>query len=145
MSVKIRLQRYGRKKLPFYRMVVADIQKPRDGRFIELVGTFNPLTDPETVTIKEERIKHWVALGARPSDRVASILNKLLPDYLGDIEKAQLEKVRSKRAKRKAKLAGKKPVKSEAKLKRRARAQREKPEPVVKKEEAPAEEAAAAE
>ena len=59
MSVKIRLKRMGSKKRPFYRIVVADSRSPRDGRFIETVGTYNPLTDPETVTLKEEKVMNW--------------------------------------------------------------------------------------
>lgn len=144
MSVRIRLQRFGRKKLPFYRVVVADIQKRRDGRFIEQVGTFNPLTDPDTINLREERVKHWIGLGAVPSDRVASILNKVAPGYLEELEKGREEKVRSKRAQRKQRLSGKKQPKSEAKLRRRSRANREKPAPVKKAEEGATEEAAQA-
>ena len=63
MSVKIRLKRMGSKKRPFYRIVVADSRSPRDGRFIETVGTYNPLTQPEQVTLKEEAIMGWLNNG----------------------------------------------------------------------------------
>ena len=76
MSVKIRLKRMGSKKRPFYRIVVADSRSPRDGRFIETVGTYNPLTDPETVTLKEEKVMNWLNNGAQPSDTVRSILSR---------------------------------------------------------------------
>ena len=76
MSVKIRLKRMGSKKRPFYRIVVADSRSPRDGRFIETVGTYNPLTDPETVTLKEEKVMNWLNNGAQPSDTVRNILSR---------------------------------------------------------------------
>lgn len=76
MSVKIRLKRMGSKKRPFYRIVVADSRSPRDGRFIETVGTYNPLTEPEQVTLKEEAIMNWLSNGAQPSDTVRNILSK---------------------------------------------------------------------
>ena len=76
MSVKIRLKRMGSKKRPFYRIVVADSRSPRDGRFIETVGTYNPLTDPETVTLKEEKVMNWLDNGAQPSDTVRNILSR---------------------------------------------------------------------
>ncbi len=74
MSLKIRLSRGGAKKRPFYRIVVADSRSPRDGRFIERVGTYNPMVPrdhPERVVLKEDRIKHWISVGAQPTDRVA--------------------------------------------------------------------------
>ena len=76
MSVKIRLKRMGSKKRPFYRIVVADSRSPRDGRFIESVGTYNPLTEPETVTLEEESILGWLNNGAQPSDTVRNMLQK---------------------------------------------------------------------
>ena len=76
MSVKIRLKRMGSKKRPFYRIVVADSRSPRDGRFIETVGTYNPLTDPETVTPKEEKVMNWLNNGAQPSYTVRNILSR---------------------------------------------------------------------
>ena len=76
MAVKIRLARHGAKKRPFYRIVVADSESPRDGRFLENVGTYNPLVDPAEVSLKKERIKSWMDQGAKPSDTVKSLLKK---------------------------------------------------------------------
>jgi len=74
--VKIRLRRMGAKKAPFYRVVVADSRYPRDGRFIEEIGTYNPLTKPSTVNIDAEKAKAWIANGAQPTDTVRSLLKK---------------------------------------------------------------------
>jgi small subunit ribosomal protein S16 len=76
MAVKIRLARHGAKKKPFYRIVVADEDCRRDGRFLEVVGTYNPLTEPAQVTLKGERIQHWMGYGALPTDTVRSLLKK---------------------------------------------------------------------
>jgi small subunit ribosomal protein S16 len=76
MPVKIRLARHGAKKRPFYRIVVANSENPRDGRFLETVGTYNPLPDPAEVSIKQERIKYWMDQGATPTDTVRSLLKK---------------------------------------------------------------------
>jgi small subunit ribosomal protein S16 len=76
MAVKIRLARHGAKKRPFYRIVVADSESPRDGRFLENVGTYNPLVDPVEVVLKNERISYWIGQGAIPSDTVKSLLKK---------------------------------------------------------------------
>ncbi|OYD06455.1 30S ribosomal protein S16 [Paludifilum halophilum] len=73
MAVKIRLKRMGAKKAPFYRVVVADSRSPRDGRFIEEIGTYNPLTKPAQVNIDEEKALKWLATGAQPSDTVKSL------------------------------------------------------------------------
>ena len=74
--VKIRLRRMGAKKAPFYRIVVADSRSPRDGRCIEEIGTYNPLTDPATVTIDAEKAQQWIKNGARPTDTVRALLKK---------------------------------------------------------------------
>jgi small subunit ribosomal protein S16 len=76
MAVRIRLARHGAKKRPFYRIVVADSEAPRDGKFIERVGTYNPLLDPAEVSFKKERIKYWMDQGAIPTDTVKSLLKK---------------------------------------------------------------------
>ena len=76
MAVKLRLRRMGAKKNPFYRIVAADSRSPRDGRFIEIVGTYDPKTNPATVTLKEEEIMKWLNDGAQPTDTVRSILSK---------------------------------------------------------------------
>lgn len=75
--VRIRLRRMGAKKKPFYRIVVADKRSPRDGRFIENIGTYNPLTNPETVEIKHDRAAYWLSVGAQPSDAVGRLLKKV--------------------------------------------------------------------
>ncbi|AYW44557.1 30S ribosomal protein S16 [Tetragenococcus koreensis] len=76
MAVKIRLKRMGDKKRPTYRLVVADSRSPRDGRFIETVGTYNPLREPSEVKIEEDAVLDWLAKGAQPSDTVRNILSK---------------------------------------------------------------------
>lgn len=74
--VKIRLKRMGANKKPFYRIVVADSRYPRDGRFIEEIGYFDPITEPETVKIDEEKANKWLATGAQPTDTVKRLLKK---------------------------------------------------------------------
>ena len=75
--VKIRLRRMGRRNRPFYRVVVADTRSPRDGKFIEIIGHYNPLTDPATIDINEEKALKWLRYGAQPTDTVRSLLGKL--------------------------------------------------------------------
>ena len=74
MAVRIRLKRMGAKKRPFYRVIVADARAPRDGRFIETLGTYNPLTNPAAVKLDPEKVRFWLARGAQPSDPVRNIL-----------------------------------------------------------------------
>lgn len=74
--VKIRLRRVGGKKQPSYRIVVADAQSPRDGRFLEIIGHYNPRTEPESVTLDAERAAHWLSQGAQPTAAVARLLKK---------------------------------------------------------------------
>jgi small subunit ribosomal protein S16 len=76
MAVKIRLARYGAKKRPFYRIVAADNDSPRDGRYLERLGTYNPLKDPAQVDLDAERVKYWIGKGAVPTDTVRSILKR---------------------------------------------------------------------
>jgi len=76
MAVKIRLRRMGAKKAPFYRIVVADSRFPRDGRFIEEIGYYNPLTEPATVNIDAEKAKKWIANGAQATETVKSLFKK---------------------------------------------------------------------
>ena len=105
MSLKIRLARGGAKKRPFYSIVVADARSPRDGRFIEKLGTYNPMLErshAERLTLKEERIRHWLGVGAQPTDRVARFLGDA-----GMIEKPPVKQT---------------PVKSAPKAKAQARA-----------------------
>ena len=74
MAAKIRLARVGSKKNPIYRVVVADSRSPRDGRFIEIVGRYNPQTDPSVIELDETKVKDWLAKGAQPSDPVKKLL-----------------------------------------------------------------------
>ena len=74
--LKIRLRRVGAKKKPMYRLVVADVRAPRDGAFINIIGHYNPLTDPETVVINEEKALYWLRQGAQPTDTAARLLTK---------------------------------------------------------------------
>ncbi|MBW2622235.1 MAG: 30S ribosomal protein S16 [Deltaproteobacteria bacterium] len=76
MAVKIRLTRKGAKKNPFYRIIVADSRAPRDGRFIEVIGTYDPMQNPAKVTIKEDRLKDWLSKGAKPTTTVSSLLKR---------------------------------------------------------------------
>ena len=76
MAVKIRLRRVGRKKSPMYRIVVADSKSPRDGKFIEIVGQYQPRTGDQALNLNTERVNHWLNVGAQPSDTVRSLLRK---------------------------------------------------------------------
>ncbi|MCG8546598.1 MAG: 30S ribosomal protein S16 [Alphaproteobacteria bacterium] len=114
MSLKIRMARGGAKKRPFYRIVVADSRMPRDGRFIERVGTYNPMLakdHPDRVTLKTDRIEHWLQVGATPSDRVARFLGKAeiipMPTYREQPKKSKprpktLERMAEREEKKKA-------------------------------------------
>ena len=74
--VKIRLQRQGKKKAPFYHIVVADSKSPRDGKIIEQLGTYNPMTDPATIVLDKEKVAAWMKNGAQPTDTVKALINK---------------------------------------------------------------------
>ena len=76
MAVKIRLRRMGAKKAPFYSVIVADSRSPRNGRFIEEIGTYDPLTDPATINIDADAAKKWISNGAQPTDTVKALLKK---------------------------------------------------------------------
>ena len=76
MAVKLRLKRMGAKQKPFYRVVAADSRSPRDGRFIETVGTYNPIKEPAEVTFKEDRVMYWLSNGAIPTDTVRNLFSK---------------------------------------------------------------------
>ena len=89
--VKIRLRRVGAKGQPSYRLVVADVRAPRDGAFIAILGHYNPLTDPETVVIDEEKARHWLEQGAQPTDTAARLLAKV-----GIIEESEARKEKIK-------------------------------------------------
>ena len=74
MAVRMRLTRVGSKKNPIYRVVVADSRSPRDGRFIEIIGRYNPQTDPSTIELDEDKVKDWLSKGAQPSDAVSKLI-----------------------------------------------------------------------
>jgi len=74
--VKIRLQRFGKKKAPFYHIVVADSRSPRDGKIIEQIGTFDPMTEPSTVKVDKEKLEKWIKNGAKPTDTVKLLIEK---------------------------------------------------------------------
>ena len=78
--VKIRLRRTGAKKKPTYRVVVADVRAPRDGRFIEIVGHYNPRTEPATIILQEDRVFHWLSVGAQPSEAVERLFKQMGTD-----------------------------------------------------------------
>ena len=85
--LKIRLRRTGAKKKPSYRLVAADARAPRDGAFVDIIGHYDPLTDPETIVINEEKALHWLSKGAQPTDTAARLLTKA-----GIMEKSKLVK-----------------------------------------------------
>jgi small subunit ribosomal protein S16 len=74
--VKIRLQRVGKKKAPFYHIVVADSRSPRDGKIIEQIGTFDPMTNPSTIVLDQEKVATWIKNGAKPTDTVKSLIER---------------------------------------------------------------------
>ena len=79
MAVRIRLTRKGRKKQPFYRIVVADSEAPRDGKFLDIVGTYDPMQNPAIVTIDNEKLDSWMKKGALPTETVESLIRKYVP------------------------------------------------------------------
>ena len=74
--VKIRLQRVGKKKTPFYHVVVADSRAPRDGKIVEQIGTYDPMTDPATIVLDNEKVEKWIKNGAKPTDTVKALIEK---------------------------------------------------------------------
>ena len=77
MALKIRLMRTGKKKQPSYRVVVKEARSPRGGRYLELVGTYNPLVEPSEIKLNEERIKYWISVGAQPTETVQRLIKKV--------------------------------------------------------------------
>lgn len=90
MAVKLRLRRMGKKKQPIYKVVAADARSPRDGKFLEAVGIYNPLTNPHTIDLKEDRINYWLDNGAQPTDTVKSLFNQTGINLKRDIAKRKL-------------------------------------------------------
>ena len=101
MATKIRLQRHGRKNYAFYPIVIANSRAPRDGRFIERIGSYNPNTNPATITLNFERALYWVNVGAQPTDTVRSILSKegvlLMKHLQGGIKKGAFDEAEAQR------------------------------------------------
>ncbi len=164
MATKIRLQRHGRKRYAFYPIVIADSRAPRDGRFIERIGSYNPNTNPATVTLNFERALYWVEVGAQPTDTVRSILSKegvmLMKHLRGGVKKGAFTEEEAQRRfdawkaskeksveAGKAKLAAKKSEDAKARLEAEVEKNKAKAELVAKKkaEKLAAEEAAAKE
>ena len=144
MSLRIRLSRGGAKKRPFYRIVISEVTSPRDGRFIEKVGTYNPMLPKDhadRVVLKQERIEHWLKVGARPTDRVHKMLGQLgVMEPFKYNEQPKKSAPGKKRAEREAEEAAKAAEAAEAAAEAEAAPAEEAPA-----EEAPAEEAAAEE
>ena len=101
MATKIRLQRYGRKNYAFYPIVIADSRAPRDGRFIERIGSYNPNTNPATITLNFERALYWVNVGAQPTDTVRSILSNegvlLMKHLQGGVKKGAFDEAEAQK------------------------------------------------
>lgn len=105
MAVKIRLARHGAKKRPYYRVVVADGRMPRDGRYIELVGRYNPLTTPKVIVLDLEKIDEWIARGAQPSNAVAHLIDVARSDAPAPEKKQKPSKKAAARAAAEAEAA----------------------------------------
>ena len=156
MALSIRLSRGGAKKRPYYRLVVADSRMPRDGRYIERLGTYNPMLakdDEKRVTLLEDRIKHWLSEGARPSDRVsrfleaAGMLEKKVRNNPNKAKPGQkaLDLIEEKKGKAEAAAEAAKEAKEAEKAAAKEAAEAAKAAAAAPAEEAPAEEAAAEE
>ncbi len=104
MAVKLRLKRMGSKRRPFYRVVASDARSPRDGRFIEVVGTYNPITNPAEISMKEDKVMYWLSNGAIPTDTVKNLLSKtgMLKKFAESKAKAPKKEVAKKETVKKA-------------------------------------------
>lgn len=141
MAVKIRLARHGAKKAPFYRVVVADGRARRDGRFIEIVGRYNPRTNPSTVELDVEKVEAWIAKGAQPTEAVEKLLAVAKGDKAAPVEEAKVSKKAADKAKAEAEAAAKAAEEAAAAAAAAAEAPAEEASEEVA-EEAPADEAA---
>ncbi len=130
MAVKLRLKRMGKKKQPIYKIVAADSRSPRDGKFLEAVGVYNPLTNPHTIELKEERVNYWLDNGAQPTDTVKSLFNQKGLNLKRDLVKRKFseEKIEAElktwQGKKEASLQ-KKSEKKKISAKQKAKAQQE--------------------
>jgi len=109
VAVTIRLSRHGRHKVALYRIVAADENMKRDGRYLELLGTYNPNTNPPDVKLKEERVKYWVGVGAKTSDTMSQIIEKQYPGFITGLVAARRKKLQAARKKRKTNTTAKAP------------------------------------
>ena len=137
MAVKLRLRRMGKKKQPIYKIVAADVRSPRDGRFLEMVGLYNPLTKPHTVDLKEDRVQYWLNNGAQPTQTVKSLLRQKGITLRNELTKRGVaeDKIESELAEwNKLKEASQKVQKK--KISRKAKAKADIPEEPVKAETA---------
>ncbi len=140
MAVKLRLRRMGRKKKPFYRIVAADSRSPRDGRFIEEIGYYNPLTDPMTIEVKQDRALYWLGQGAIPSDTVKNLftrkgLNMRFDLMRRGVDEAKIEAEMQQWAANQADKQQKLELQKEAELKKAAAAKKAEEEAANKAEE----------
>ncbi len=101
MAVTLRLSRWGVRGKPFYRIVAAEKQKPRDGRFLDIVGTFNPMVEPNKLNLLEDKVKKWLAVGARPTDVVRDLIKRGMPGLIEEQETHRLNKIKAQRKARK--------------------------------------------
>ena len=126
MAVKIRMKRIGAKKRPFYRIVVADERSPRDGKFIEEIGYYNPISEPKVFKIDSERVNYWVGVGAKPTTTVARLLKTDFEDLAKQVEekkKAEAEKKAQEDEERRLKREAEEKAKAEAEEKERLEAE----------------------
>jgi len=105
VAVVLRLTRLGKHKSPVYRIVAADKQAKRDGRFLEVLGTYNTLNNPARITLKEDLVKKWMEVGAKPTLVVRSIIKRSIPGYVEGREDHQRKKLQAARKARKARVA----------------------------------------
>jgi len=115
MAVTLKLSRGGKPHLPIYRIVVSEKGTKRDGKFIEIVGQYYPHSDPARITLKEDRVRHWVSVGAQTTEIVRNLIERTFPGLITEREKHALSKLQAARKKRKARLAGKPDAKKAAK------------------------------
>jgi small subunit ribosomal protein S16 len=101
MAVVLRLARLGQRNRPFYRIVATRKESRRDGRFLDILGHYNPMKDSDKVVLKEDRVRHWLEHGAKPSDRVAIFIKAHIPGFLESKTDAQREKIQNRRRERK--------------------------------------------
>jgi len=107
VAVVLRLARHGQKKRPHYRIVAAEKTFRRDGRFLEILGTYNPMVDPPAVKLKEDRVKHWIEAGALPSKNIRNLVIKNIPGFIEGKEEGRLKRKQDKRKARKARAKSK--------------------------------------